>query len=119
MIITSGGRCYRINCSASCTSTCLVYLAECIHCGKQYVGNTTQLFRNRITDHRNNKESALKSHPNLHKSKFNQSFKFLVLGKTSPDKIHELKTIWINRLGSSEPEGVNRIDPCAIRTGIT
>ena len=61
--------------------------------GKQYVGNTTQLLCDRIMGHRNNKESALKSHHNLHKSKFNQSFKFLVLGKTSPGKLTEFETI--------------------------
>lgn len=116
---TSNSRCYRINCSATCISRCLVYLAECIHCGKQYVGNTTQQLRDRITGHRNNKESALKSHLDLHKTKFNQSFKFLVLSKTSPDKLTESETIWISRLGTSEPEGLNRVDPCALRTGIT
>ena len=107
----SSGRSYRINCSATCTSRCLVNLAECVHCGKQYVGNTTQLLRDR------NKESALKSHLNLRKSKFNQSFKFLVLSKTSLDKLSELETIWINGLGTSEPEFFNRVDPCALRTG--
>ena len=73
--------------------------------------------RGRITGHRNNKESALKLHLNLHKSKFNQSFKFLALGKTSPNILTDLETIWINRLGASEPEGLNRVDPCALRTG--
>ena len=113
------GRCYRISCSATFTSRCLDYLAKCIHCGKQYVDDTTQLLHDRITGHRNNKESALKSHLNLHKSKFNQSFKFLALNKTSPEKLTELETIWINRLGTSEPEGFNRVDPCALRTIIT
>ena len=116
---TADGRRYRINCSATCTSRCLVYLAECVHCGKQYVGNTTQLLRDRITGHRNNKESALKLHLNLHKSKFNQSSEFLALDTTSPNKLTELETIWINRLGTSEPEGLNRVDPYALRTGIT
>ena len=115
---TSDGRRYHINYSATCTSKCLVYLAEFVHSGKQYVGNTTQLLRGRITGRRNNKESALKLHLNLRKSKFNQSFKFLALGKTS-NKLTELETIWINRLGTSEPEGLNRVDPCALRTGIT
>ena len=56
---TSKGHRYRINCSATCTSRCLVYLAECVHCGKQYVRSTTQLLPDRITGHMNNKESAL------------------------------------------------------------
>ena len=30
--------------NSRCTSRCLVYMAECIFCKKQYVGNTTQKF---------------------------------------------------------------------------
>ena len=46
---TTTSNCYRINCNATCISRCLVYLAECTVCKKQYVGNTTQQLRDRIT----------------------------------------------------------------------
>ena len=116
---TTTGNCYRINCNATCISRCLVYLAECTVCKKQYVGNTTQQLRDRITEHRNNKESALKSHLVLHGINFNQAFKFVVLSKISPEKLTELESIWISKICTSEPNGLNRVNPCALRTGIT
>ena len=63
---TTTGNSFRINCKSSCTFRCLVYMAECIFCKKQYVGNTTQKLRDRITGHRNSKESAIKIHLDSH-----------------------------------------------------
>ena len=94
-------------------------MAECTVCKKQYVGNTTQQLRDRITENRNNKESALKSHLVLHGINFNQAFKFIVLSKISPEKLTELESIWISKIRTSEPNGLNRVDPCALHTGIT
>ncbi len=94
-------------------------MSECICCKKQYVGNTTQKFRDRITGHRNSKESALKIHLDFYNSTFNQTFKFVVLSHSSPEKLNELESIWISKLRTSEPDGLNRVDPCALRTGVT
>ena len=81
---------YRINFNATCISRCLVYLAECTVCKKQYVGNANQQLRDRITGHRNNKETAPKSHLVLRGINFNQAFNFVVLSKTSPEKLTDL-----------------------------
>ena len=116
---TTTGNAFRINCKSSCTSRCLVYMAECIFCKKQYVGNTTQKLRDCITGNRNSKESALKIHLDSHNSTFNQTFKFVVLSHSSPEKLNELESIWISKLRTSEPDGLNRVDPCALRTGVT
>ena len=98
---------------------CLVDLAECTVCKKQYVGNTTQQLRDRITEHRNNRELALTSNLVLQGINFNQAFKFVVLSETSPEKLTELESIWISKLRTSERNGLNRVDPCALRTAIT
>ena len=50
---------------------------------------------------------------------FNQTFKFVVLSHSSPVKLNELESIWISKLRTSEPDGLNRVDPCALRTGVT
>ena len=71
-------------------------MAECIFCKKQYVGNTTQKLRDRITGHRISRESALKIHLDSHNSTFNQTFKFVVLSHSSPEKLNELESIWIS-----------------------
>ena len=72
-----------------------------------------------ITGHRNSKESALKIHLHSHNSTFNQTFKFVVLSHSSPEKLNELESICISKLRTGEPDGLNRVDPCALRTGVT
>ena len=115
---TSDGRTYSVRCRATCTSRCVVYLATCIYCHIQYVGNTTQMLRDRITGHRNSKASALYCHLAQHGSEFNKCFKFTVISHTSPNNLLDEETAWINKLRTGEPEGLNRVDPCALRTGI-
>ena len=73
----------------------------------------------KLKRNRNSKESALKIHLDSHNSTFNQTFKFVVLSHSSPEKLNELESIWISRLRTSEPDGLNRVDPCALRTGVT
>ena len=112
---TTTGNCYRINCNATCICRCLVYLAECTVCKKQYVGNTTQP-NNCVTALLDTETTRSRLHLVLHGINFNQAFKFVVLSKTSPEKLTELESMWISKLRTSEPNGLNRVDPCALRT---
>ena len=54
-----------------------------------------------------------------HNSTFNQTFKFVVLSNFSPEKFNELESIWISKLRTSEPDGLNRVDPFTLRTSVT
>ena len=42
---------YKINHKLDCNDKCLIYLFSCGTCGKQYRGNTTDLFRYRWNNH--------------------------------------------------------------------
>ena len=42
---------YNINHKLDCNDKCLIYLFSCGTCGKQYRGNTNDLFRYRWNDH--------------------------------------------------------------------
>ena len=67
------------NCRATCVSRCVVYLATCGICNKQYVGNTTQALCKRVTGHRNGKD-----HEN---AGFNEIFKLNVITQTTTEHI--------------------------------
>lgn len=102
-------------------SRSLLYLAECCFCSKQYVGNTIQMLRDRITGHRKDNEPALKSYLTGQKSIFSikhlnsQSLTVIV----SPEKLGEFETIWISNLDTMESKGLIRESLCAIHTAIT
>ena len=106
----------------------MVYLATYGICNKQYVGNTTQALRMRVTGHRNGKNSALKEHIKFHENAgFNEVFIFSVITQTTTENILDVETKWIHKMRSSEPFGLNiyfhvislnRVDPCALHTGI-
>jgi hypothetical protein len=117
---TSNGRSFHVGWRASCITRSVVYLATCKVCRKQYVGNTSQKLRDRVTGHRNSKESALYCHLKHHDGslKFNDVFTFQAITQASPDGLLELESVWIHRLRTEEPEGLNRVEPCALSTGI-
>ena len=72
-----------------------------------------------LTGHRNGKDSALKEHLKFHENTgFNEVLKFSVITKTTTEHILDVETKWIRKMRSSEPFGLNRMDPCALHTGI-
>ena len=97
---------------------CSTVSSRAVFCAKQYVGNTTQALRGRITGHRNNTDSALKAHAIVHRDVFDNSFSFHVICQMLPDKILEKETFWVHRLMKAESLGLNRVDPCALCTGL-
>ena len=62
------GKTYKINNKLTCDDNCLIYLCSCKCCGKQYVGETTDSFRYRWNNYKDNdrkhsrKESFLQEH---------------------------------------------------------
>ena len=59
---------FMINHSLNCGDKCLIYLMTCKQCNKQYTGETTDLFRNRWNNYKDNarkfdrKEFCLQEH---------------------------------------------------------
>ena len=62
------GETYKINHKLTCDDNCLIYLLSCKCCGKQYVGETTDSFRYRWNNYKDNdrkhsrKESCMQEH---------------------------------------------------------
>ena len=46
------GRVFKINFTASCKSSSIIYFIACWRCGLQYVGETGQPLHHRVNDHR-------------------------------------------------------------------
>ena len=65
---TVTGDTFKINHSLNCDDKCLIYLMTCKQCNKQYTGETTDLFRNRWNNYKDNarkidrKESCMQKH---------------------------------------------------------
>ena len=49
---------YKINHNLNCNDKCLVYLLSCKICGLQYVGSTTDPFRYRWNNYKDNNRKA-------------------------------------------------------------
>ena len=62
------GETYKINHKLTCDDNCLIYRLSCKCCGKQYVGETTDNFRYRQNNYKDNdrkhsrKESCIQEH---------------------------------------------------------
>ena len=62
------GKTYKINHKLTCDHNCLIYLLSCKCCRKQYVGETTDSFRYRWNNYKDNhrkhsrKESCMQEH---------------------------------------------------------
>ncbi len=122
----------------SCLSKNTIYNAECKHCGKMYVGKSTQSLCDRISGHRylfydciskngniNNKRSEnedeyvlgmhlYKNHGLSLKEAFNQSYVFTVLQVCNPKNIDVQEHKWIQKLKCVAPHGLNSHDPFGI-----
>ena len=49
---------YKINHNLNCNDKCLIYLSSCKICGFQYVDSTTDLFRYRWSNYKNNNKKG-------------------------------------------------------------
>ena len=108
----------RINMSNifNCNSKGVVYMTECQKCGIQYVGQTARRFGTRINEHvndiKNGKDTANGQHYNS-KGHSLSDFRAMVIEKVIPNDgawLLEREEMWIRRLGTKKPYGLNRID---------
>ena len=125
------GKSYRAP-SGNCKSRNVIYGAQCIICLKQYVGKTMCKLRTRISGHRTHisrikeeqdddddkDEAALANHlikdHNLKTPEwFNKCYSFAVL-QDNPSDIDRAEQIWVNRLVTMRPFGLNIEKPCGV-----
>ena len=112
----------------NCKSKCLIYIAQCCHCLKLYVGKTIQELRSRIAGHRSHvksydptleitDENCLAAHiAECHGTvEFNDSYKFSVLEHVStPSMLLIREQHYINSLRTFKPFGLNLKDPIGL-----
>jgi hypothetical protein len=117
----------------SCASYNIIYLVVCSLCRKHYAGRSTRTLRTRIGEHRryfyqiidnkpfqlDNDDFALGSHLyHEHgcrdRSDFNKVYKISILEICSPKVIDMKEHLYIHRLNSLNPNGLNISNPLSI-----
>ena len=109
---------HRIFGNFSCSTSRLVYLLECTKCGKQYVGQTIQSFAQRVNKHLLHIRQTGNDKLQLHFKGDGHSLKDIVfhpIATVSPllpiqeaeAALHKLETLWIRRLATLQPMGLN------------
>lgn len=118
-----------------CKSRCLIYHASCSICQKNYIGKTVQPLSKRTNGHRSNFYSCLSyrgdrrdlddddhllgmhlyfQHGIRHRKGFNDSYRFTILEHCSPMSLDLKEHLWIHRLRTIKPYGLNSHDPFGI-----
>ena len=119
--------------AATCTARCVIYHASCRLCAKKYVGKTIQPLSGRVNDHRGKFYECLRykgdrrdliddddhtlglhlffQHGKRDTRGFNGSFCFTVLELCNPQNLDVKEHLWIQRLETIKPYGLNSHDP--------
>ena len=119
--------------NGNCKSKNIIYLAQCNLCeSKCYIGRTVQALHNRVNGHRQSFATVVKKGLNyvnspdnddtfclgIHLFKehgitsgFNDKFTFHVLEHVSPLQMEKCEHLWIHRLNTLFPYGMNRSNP--------
>ena len=104
---TTGER-FHLNTSITCTTSEVIYLINCLDCGKQYVGETGSELKVR---HRGHRQEFRKGHtPFGFHFQTCQRFELIGLQTLSNSTKHnreEAELKWIYRLNSHAPLGIN------------
>ena len=87
----------------------MVYVATCKFTGKQYVGTTKNRLLDRITGHRNDRNSALYQHWKSHYAilDFQEVFDFEILVQALPKMLRPLEKLLVERF-RTKAKGLNR-----------
>ena len=119
-----------------CKSRCLIYHARCSICDQKYVGKTVQPLHKRVNNHRSNFYSCLRyrgdkrdleddddhllglhlyfQHGIRNQKGFNSMYSFTILENCNPMNIDLKEHLWIHRLRTIKPYGLNSHDPFGI-----
>ena len=91
-------------------------MTECQKCGVQYVGQTARTFGTRIREHvndiKNGRDTANATHYNS-KGHSVSDFRAMVIEKVIPNDgawLLEREGMWIRRLETKRPNGLNKND---------
>ena len=115
----------------TCTSYNVIYLVQCTHCEKAYVGRTIRLLRKRISEHRakyyellkgkispntiDNDEFSLGLHLVDHgfnkREDFNENFNVSIIDNASPRTLEVRENKFIHLLKTLRPLGINTVNP--------
>ena len=116
----------------TCESYNVIYLIQCSHCDKAYVGRTTRLLRKRIGEHRTKFYELLKGkvstalqldnddfslgvhlvdHGFNNKKDFNKIFKVSIIDNASPRTLEVRENKFIHILKTIRPLGINTVNP--------
>ena len=123
----------------NCTTRNVIYSAVCKLCSKPYVGKTTQMMCGRICEHKSCYNKYLKSKGNISPSNcknfedkfalavhlydehginniqaFENSYEFTVLEKCSPKALTVKEHLWIQKIKSIYPLGLNLNSPLGL-----
>ena len=120
----------------NCKSRNIIYDARCKICSKDYVGKSTQQCHKRVNGHRNCLKQYVNSHGpaaptpendkftlawHLHKEHNIQSltglddyFEFTILEKCTPKNLDLKEHLWIQKLRTITPHGLNLYSPLGI-----
>ena len=122
--------------NGNCKSKNIIYLAQCNICTDNcYVGRTVQLLHKRVngycqgfsvvvdkglhfvnsTDDEDTYSLGVHLH-NVHglTSDFNRYFTFHVLEHVSPTQMEKSEHLWIHKLNTLYPHGINRLNPFSL-----
>ena len=99
-----------------CNTTGVIYMTECHKCGLQYIGQTFRRFGTRMREHRNDiingKDTANGEHYNSKGHKLSD-LRIMVIERVVPNEgafLLEREEMWIKRLETKRPHGLNRND---------
>ena len=115
IISFSTGQSFRLYCGkgANCHSVNVVYCLTCTLCGVQYVGCTTKL-RSRINNHRSCirlgrvPRDCHRLYEHFAAAGHNEkSFRVTILDITAPSSLEDHEEVWIDRLRTVYPAGLN------------
>ena len=124
-------------CRGNCTTRSLIYHASCNMCDKAYVGKTTLPLSHRINIHRSKFYDCIKNsgklkshlagdddhllgqhiffdHGMRYKDSFDTAFSFTILETVSPIDMDVKEHIWVQKLRTIVPLGLNSHDPFGI-----
>ena len=122
--------------NGNCTTKLVLYHLKCEHCGISYVGKTAQMLANRISGHRAKYYDLIRNMGNIEKTDdkdeytlgkhlynnhglrnpdgFNSSYKLTILEKCTPLSLDVKEHLWIQKLRTITPMGLNSVDPFGI-----
>ena len=100
----------------NCNTVGVIYMTECHKCGIQYIGQTNRRFATRMREHigdiKNKRDTANAVHYNS-KGHNLSDLRVMILERVVPNDLAfllEREEMWIKRLETKRPHGLNRND---------